>query len=73
MSSNNYGMIKRHFKVLVRSTKFKRKILDIIFHKLLAIANLRYGDVWLQEIKKHWDTIDMPQMLLEKLHKLVLV
>lgn len=38
----------------------------------MAIDNLQLGDAWLQDIRKHWDTIDLPQMMLERLHKLVL-
>ena len=75
LTSITHDLIKGHFIVLVmqlRSTKLKRKKLDIVFHRLLAIANFQLGDVWLQ-VKKHYDTLDMPQMLLEKLHKLVLV
>lgn len=52
--------------------KVERKKHDSAFRKLLAIANPHLGDEWLNEIKKHWDTNDSPQMQLEKLHKLVL-
>lgn len=50
----------------------ERKKHDNMFRKLLAIANPSLGDAWLEEIKKHWDNNETPQMQSEKLHKMVL-
>lgn len=50
----------------------EKKKHDNAFCKLLAIANLWLGDECHLEIMKHWKTTNPPQLMLEKLHKLML-
>jgi hypothetical protein len=49
----------------------KRAMLSSSFTKQLAIADINLTPAFLEEVKNHWGSFSVPEMLQEKLHRVV--
>jgi hypothetical protein len=50
----------------------KRAMLYSTFIKQLAIANLNFTHAFFEEVKHHWGSFFVPEMLQEKIHRIAI-
>ena len=58
-------------KAMSATVNKKRAMLSSSFTKQLAIADINLTPAFLEEVKHHWGSFSVPEMLQEKLHRVV--
>jgi hypothetical protein len=66
LERTSYGVSK----AMSAAVNKKRAMLSSSFTKQLAIADINLTSAFLEEVKHHWDSFSVPEMLQEKLHRI---